>query len=116
MTNEIDITRERQRRHLAAWRERAAIASRDGHQAFADAAAALSAKYSQLVELDVPEAEPAMFAAANLLRRKIEASEQHRTMSVEHGLNDEAIDVTIEIQEMEKELVTLVQTWQQERS
>lgn len=116
MTNEIDINRERQRKHLAAWRERADIARRDGHQAVAEAAAALSEKYSQLVESDAPEAEPALFADANLLRRKIEASEQHRTMSVEHGLGDEAIDVTLEIQEMEKELVALVRKWQQQGS
>lgn len=116
MTNDTDINRERQHRQLSAWRERAEIASRDGNAALADAAAALATKYNQLVESAVPELEPAVFAAANLLRRKIEASEQHRTMSVEHGLGDEAIDVTLEIQEMEKELVALVRQWQQQRA
>lgn len=111
MTNEINA-KDRQRKQLAAWRERALIANRDGHEAVAEVAAFLAAKYSEFLESEVPQTEPSMFTSANLLRRKIEASEQHRTMSVEHGLGDEAIDVTLEIQEMERELIALVQEWQ----
>jgi hypothetical protein len=114
MTNENDVNRQRQRKHLAAWQERVEIASRDGQNAVADAAAVLAAKYCQLVDSDGSEAEPAILSAANLLRRKIEASEQHRTMAVEHGLGDEAIDVTLEIQGLERELVDLVRDWQQQ--
>lgn len=114
MTNDDNINREKQRRHLAAWRERAEIARREGHLEVADAADTLSAEYKRLVESEIPQPDPAILSAANLLRRKIEASEQHRTMSVEHGLGNEAIDVTLEIQEMERELVELVRAWNQQ--
>lgn len=116
MTDSIETRRERQRKHLAAWRERVEIARRDGNGVVASAAHALAEKYRELVESASPEPEPASVAAANLLRRKIEAAEQHRTMSVEHGLGDEAIDVTLEIQEMERELVALVRVWQQQEN
>ena len=56
--------------------------------------------------------EPAFLAPANVLRKRIESSEQHRTMCVEHGLSDAAIDATYEIQQMEKELIELVRAHQ----
>ena len=114
MTGEQSIDPARLQKHLAAWSQRAEIARRHGQDAVADAATVLVSEYGKFIAAGL-ESEPAVFAAANTLRRKIEASEQHRTMSVEHGLGDEAIDVTLEIQEMEKELVALVSDWQKQQ-
>ncbi len=70
----------------------------------------LSRGDSLTAESDAAINEPEILRKANLFRKQIEASEQHRTMCVEHGLGDAAIDATYEIQAMEKQLVDLIQT------
>lgn len=66
----------------------------------------LASAYENLQGPDYVESE--LLTKANWLRKRIESAEQHRTMSAEHGLGDEAIDTTYEIQAMERELVKLV--------
>jgi hypothetical protein len=100
---------ERQRliaRRWSAWLERAEIARKQGQEDVIRASLELASAYEQLSPPDYIESE--LLVKANLLRKQIESSEQHRTMSVEHGLGNEAIDVTLEIQELEKQLVALV--------
>src|SRR5687768_4183433 len=99
--------RKRRMRNIAGiWSERATTAGKHGQADVEQVAMWLASKYQELVDSDAEE--PEVLVNANLLRKRIESSEQHRTMSVEHGLGDEAIDVTYEIQELEKELVALV--------
>lgn len=91
---------------VAAWRRRSEIARANGQVELAEAAARLAGYCGKLLESgsEIPE----HLNQINVLRKRIEASEAHRTMSAEHGLNDEAIDTTYEIQELERELVSLV--------
>jgi hypothetical protein len=93
-------------RKLAAWSKRAALAQVQKQADVEQAALAIVDAYRALLESD--SAEPEELVQANVLRKKIESAEQHRTMAAEHGLNDEAIDVTYEIQQLESELVALV--------
>lgn len=95
-------------RRISAWSERAEIADRQRQGDVMQAALKLKVAYEALLESEVDE--PDLLITANLLRKRIEASEQHRTMAAEHGLNDEAIDATFEIQAMEKQLVELVRS------
>lgn len=92
---------------IAAWVEREFIARKYGSAELADCATVLVRKYQELLAAEAQE-EPEPLTRARRLRRTLEASEQHRTMCVEHGLNDSAIDVTYEIQNIEKQLVELV--------
>ena len=91
---------------ISAWAERASIARRQRQDDVAAASEAIKAIYERLME--APSEAPAFLEKANLLRKQIEATEQHRTMCVEHGLSDAAIDATYEIQELEKKLVELL--------
>jgi hypothetical protein len=91
------------------WSERAEIARKQGQDDVIAAAELLALMCEKLNA--TPEAEePEVLRKANLLRKKIEASERHRTMCVEHGLSDAAIDATYEIQALEKELVEVVKS------
>jgi len=89
------------------WRNRIQIAEKQKQHDVVEAAARIVDAYEKLLESQ-STGEPAFLAQANNLRKKITASEQHRTMCVEHGLSDTAIDATLEIQELEKQLVALV--------
>jgi hypothetical protein len=102
----VDDRKQRMRSIAGIWSERAIIAGKHGQTDLAEVSLWLASKYQQLGDSELEE--PEVLARANLLRKRIESSEQHRTMSVEHGLGDEAIDVTYEIQELERELVVLV--------
>jgi len=93
----------------AAWTERAEVARAQMQPEVEAAADAIAAAYKQLMESNA--AEPEVLVKANKLRKRIESAEQHRTMAAEHGLNDEAIDVTYEIQKLETELVELIEQW-----
>lgn len=95
---------------VAVWEERAQIATRQGTENVAKAALHIASAYKALVDADTESEEPAFLADADLLRKRIESSEQHRTMCVEHGLSDAAIDATYEIQKLERDLVALVET------
>lgn len=94
---------------IAHWKERAEIAQRQGQDDVRAAALKMVSAYEKLAEDSSEAEEPDVLKQANLLRKKIESSEQHRTMCVEHGLSDAAIDATYEIQQMERDLVTLLQ-------
>lgn len=94
-------------RLIAAWLERAEIARREGRREVAEAAEKVATGYR---ELTGEQDEPAYLSKANLLRKRIESTEQHRTMAAEHGLSNEAIDSTYEIQELERELIDLVRS------
>lgn len=83
------------------------MARQYGRQEMCDIATELAQQYKGL--LIAHENEPDILQKAHRIRRKLEASEQYRTMCVEHGLNDSAIDVTYEIQELESKLIALVQ-------
>lgn len=93
---------------MAAWIERASIARKYGNEQFAAASDELASRYKTLIEQD-EQSEPDTLTKARQLRKTLEASEQHRTMCVEHGLSDAAIDATYEIQEIESQIVHLVQ-------
>lgn len=95
------------RRRQDAWIERSEIASRQGQAELARIAMILAEGYHQLLEANLDIGESDQMLKANILRKQIEASEQHRTMCVEHGLSDAAIDTTYEIQAMEAELLAL---------
>ncbi len=64
------------------------------------------------VSAQAKKEEPDYLRRARRLRKTLEASEQHRTMCAEHGLDDSAIDATYEIQEIERELIELVKAHQ----
>ncbi len=95
-------------RKISAWSERARIADKQQQVEVMQAAMELVSAYEALIESNGEE--PELLVKANLLRKRIEACEQHRTMAAEHGLSDEAIDATYEIQEMEKKLIELVRS------
>lgn len=95
-------------KRISAWSERAEIANKQTQVDVMQAALALASVYEALIQSNVDE--PELLIKANLLRKRIEASEQHRTMAAEHGLSNEAIDATLEIQEMERNLVELVRS------
>lgn len=90
-----------------AWNERAEIARRQKQDDVVAASLKLASAYQRILPADM-NAEADFMKEANLLRKQIESSEQHRTMCVEHGLSDAAIDATYEIQALEKKLVALV--------
>lgn len=91
----------------ALWVERASIADRQGQEDLQFACKALSS-LCELYAGSPAEKTPEFVKDANKIRKKIEASERHRTMCVEHGLSDAAIDATYEIQGLEKELLALL--------
>lgn len=91
----------------AIWTERAGINERQGQSDLASAALTIAWFCKFLSECSV-EKLPEFIKEANTLRKKIEASERHRTMCVEHGLSDAAIDATYEIQSMEKRLLSIL--------
>jgi len=93
--------------HRSAWSDRVEIARRQGQEEVVKASLLMLDYYDS--KLDASYEDPEVVAKANLLRKRIESSEQHRTMCVEHGLSDAAIDATYEIQDMEKQLVALLQ-------
>jgi phage shock protein A len=98
-TNKIESQKRR-------WSERAEIALRQGQTDLVMAVNTIISIYDSLAA--TPElTEPEILIKVNLLRKQIEASEQHRTMCVEHGLSDAAIDATYEIQDLEKQLIKL---------
>jgi hypothetical protein len=94
---------------VTIWSERVEIARRQNQEEMVAAAQYVVSTYEKLQS---GMAEPAFLAPVNVLRKRIESSEQHRTMCVEHGLSDAAIDATYEIQQMEKELIELVRAHQ----
>jgi hypothetical protein len=96
-------------RNIHAWTERAEIARKQGQDDVVEICDDLVAIYQSLA--GGTAVAPEMLAKANLLRKRIESTEQHRTMSVEHGLGNEAIDATYEIKELENELLELVRNW-----
>lgn len=107
--NTIDPT-EREKNikdQISAWTQRQAIANKLGQDDVAAAAQAVVSAYTNLLD-SAKDGEPEMLLKANVLRKRIEASEQHRTMCVEHGLSNAAIDATYEIQELERQLVALI--------
>lgn len=91
----------------SAWNDRVEIARRQSQDEVVKAALLMVDYYD--TKLDPTYEDPEVVAKANLLRKRIESSEQHRTMCVEHGLSNAAIDATYEIQDMEKQLVVLLQ-------
>jgi hypothetical protein len=96
--------------NVSIWTQRAEESRKHGHSEVAAAATTVAAIYEQLLsnaESEWTEQAP-LLIQANLIRKKIEASEQHRSMCVEHGLSDAAIDATYEIEALEKQLVSLV--------
>lgn len=100
---------------VEAWNERAEIARRQKQDDVVSAALKLATSYQEMLPTDEDgsgnidlDAEADFMKEANLLRKQIESSEQHRTMCVEHGLSDAAIDATYEIQALERKLVALV--------
>lgn len=104
---------------VTIWSERVEIARRQNQDEMVAVAQYIVSTYEKLqsageVGGGTPGgmAEPAFLAPVNVLRKRIESSEQHRTMCVEHGLSDAAIDATYEIQQMEKELIELVRAHQ----
>lgn len=101
---------------VTIWSERVEIARRQNQNDMMAVAEYIVAAYDKLrgsgADASTAAAEPAFLGPANVLRKRIESSEQHRTMCVEHGLSDAAIDATYEIQQMEKELVELVRAHQ----
>jgi hypothetical protein len=99
--------RETARRKLAAWSARLALAGEQNQPDVEVAAQAIIKAYESLIEKNA-DAEPEYLQQANALRKRLESAENHRTMAAEHGLNDEAIDVTYEIQKIEKALVGLI--------
>jgi hypothetical protein len=113
MTEETTDTSERKRRiryQIRLWTERAEIARKQQQADVAEVAERLIMAYEDLMDQD-EQPEPEVMARANNLRNRIEATEQHRTMAAEHGLGNEAIDSTYEIQALEKELVELIHNW-----
>jgi hypothetical protein len=95
------------RRKLAVWSGRLALAHEQDQPDVEQAVRAIIKAYESLIEKNAA-AEPEFLRQANELRKRLESAENHRTMAAEHGLNDEAIDVTYEIQKLEKALVALV--------
>lgn len=93
-------------KNVSAWTERAEIARKQGQSQLVEVAMRIASMYQELESSN--GAEPDYLRKANILRKRIEATEQHRTMSVEHGLSDEAIDATHEIQELERQLIELI--------
>jgi hypothetical protein len=91
----------------SAWTDRVEIARRQNQEAVMKAALLMVDYYDS--KLSPTDEDPDVVTKANLLRKRIESSEQHRTMCVEHGLSDAAIDATYEIQDIEKQLVALLQ-------
>lgn len=94
---------------ISKWSERAQIARKQGQEDLEAAALELMSLCESLSKSAGELNKPDILIKANLLRKQIEAGEKHRTMCVEHGLSDAAIDATYEIQALEKELVTLIQ-------
>ncbi len=94
---------------IRKWTERAESARKHGQEDLMAAALELASMCQTLSKSPTEINQPDVLIRANLLRKQLEASEQHRTMCVEHGLGDAAIDATYEIQRLGKELVTLVQ-------
>lgn len=92
----------------AVWLERAGIASRQNQHELEAAYKTIAAFCELLSHKQDYKQTPEFLKAANTLRKSIEAGEQHRTMCVEHGLSDAAIDATYEIQGLEKKLLELV--------
>lgn len=107
----VQAQRQSMRARMEAWTQRAQDCAALGSVEVAQAARVIVAAYEKLLESG--ESEPPDLVQANKLRKRIEAAEAHRTMSAEHGLSNEAIDVTYEIRELESELVALIQQWQQ---
>jgi hypothetical protein len=103
---EITEFRETARRKLAAWSARLALAGEQNQPDVAQAVQTIIEAYENLIEINAA-AEPEYLQQANVLRNRLESAENHRTMAAEHGLNDEAIDVTYEIQKIEKALIAL---------
>lgn len=95
---------------VTIWSERIEIARRQNQDDMVAVAQYIVAAYEKQPSESGPE--PAFLGPANVLRKRIESSEQHRTMCVEHGLSDAAIDATYEIQQMERELIELVRAHQ----
>lgn len=93
---------------IAHWSNRVQIAEKQKQLDVVEAVFQIIRVYETLLECQSQDEEPAFLEQANTLRKKITASEQHRTMCVEHGLSDTAIDATLEIQDLEKQLVALV--------
>jgi hypothetical protein len=95
---------------IRKWSERAEIARKQGQDELVTAALELKAMCEALSgSADTADKRPELLVKANRLRNEIEAGEQHRTMCVEHGLSDAAIDATYEIQALEKKLISLMQ-------
>ena len=97
-------------RELANWQERARIAREYNNDALAAACDYLVQEYQLLLKSE-EEHENEFLLKALRLRKMMEASEQHRTMCVEHGLSDSAIDATYEIQEIERKIIALVASY-----
>lgn len=93
---------------LANWQERASISRQYANEALASACDYLVKQYELLLNSESESSESELMLKAQRFRKMIEASEQHRTMCVEHGLDDSAIDATYEIQEIEGKLIALV--------
>ncbi|MBX9689221.1 MAG: hypothetical protein K2X27_21105 [Candidatus Obscuribacterales bacterium] len=93
---------------IRRWSQRAEIAESQGQidllEAIQQLISMLNSSSKPTNEISISE----FLARATLLRKKIEAGEQHRTMCVEHGLSDAAIDETYEIQALEKALIELI--------
>lgn len=107
--NASDSKRELKYQAMAAvWLERASIAEKQGQKDLQAAANTFASYCEFLSNISEKRETPAFIKTANTLRKKIEASERHRTMCVEHGLSDAAIDATYEIQSMEKELLNIL--------
>lgn len=96
---------------LAVWRERAGIARQYDNEKFALACDFFANLCESLLKSERSQTD--FLLKARHLRKKLEASEQHRTMCVEHGLNDSAIDTTYEIQEIETSLMAMAAEEQQ---
>jgi hypothetical protein len=93
---------------IAQWNERAEIARTQGQDDVRAAALKVVSVYERLASDTTESDEPESLKEALVLRKRIESSEQHRTMCVEHGLSDAAIDATYEIQQLERDLVALL--------
>lgn len=96
---------------ISQWLERAEIARAHDNVEVASAAEKIAGICQGLLECQRESERPEILRQANRIRKQIESSEQHRTMCVEHGLSDAAIDATYEIQELEKQLVAVIRDY-----
>ena len=92
---------------IERWNDRLRLSNQQNNQGLCNAIEKILALYNAMESSEIAF-DNERLRTANHLRKQIESSEQHRTMCAEHGLNDAAIDTTLEIQELENQLIQLM--------